>query len=280
MNPSVSTNPKRDAMKPPDRRTNPRLRTYRTSALILKRRNFNEADRLLTILTPDRGKLEVIAKGARKPSSRKTGHIELYSRADVLLARGRTFHVLTQAELQEPYLPIREDLLRSAYAGYASELVDRFTFEADDTLTRPVFDLLDATLARFCTSCEPMLAVRYFELHLLHAVGFRPELSECVVTREALQPIDQFFSFEEGGVVSPAGTPRMGSLVQLSLPALKLLRHLQRSPFSQVQTLQIDLPYLEETEFIMHGYIRHILETRLQSVGFLQQVRALRRRDF
>ena len=63
-------------------------RAFRTQAIILKRRDFGEADRILTVFTPAYGKLDVIAKGARKPTSTKTGHVELFTRTDMLIHKG------------------------------------------------------------------------------------------------------------------------------------------------------------------------------------------------
>ena len=61
-------------------RAMPRERVFRTEAIVLRRRDFGEADRLLTLYTPERGKISALAKGARKPTSRKAGHVELYTR--------------------------------------------------------------------------------------------------------------------------------------------------------------------------------------------------------
>ena len=81
-----------------------RPRSFRTPALILKRRNFGESDRQVTLLTPHFGKFDAIAKGARKPASKKTGHVELFMKTDVLIAKGRSLDLITQAEMIEPYL--------------------------------------------------------------------------------------------------------------------------------------------------------------------------------
>ncbi|MEO0563573.1 MAG: DNA repair protein RecO, partial [Chloroflexota bacterium] len=117
-------------------------RAIRTPAIILRRREWREADRLLTVLTPSYGKLDVVAHGARKPAGRKTGHVELFMLVDMLLNRRRDPGVVTQAEMIEPFLPVRDDMLLGAYASYAAELTDRFT-ERDDTDTAPtVFRLL------------------------------------------------------------------------------------------------------------------------------------------
>ena len=80
----------------------PRDRTYRTEAVVIRRSDFGEADRLLTLFSPDRGKLRAIAKGARKPQSRKTGHVELFMRSKFLLAVGRDLDIVTQNGQGQP----------------------------------------------------------------------------------------------------------------------------------------------------------------------------------
>ncbi|MBL8119375.1 MAG: DNA repair protein RecO [Anaerolineae bacterium] len=247
-------------------------RAFRTSAIILKRRDFGEADRLLTILTPERGKLDVIAKGARKPTSTKTGHVELFTRSDMLIHKGRDLDIVSQAEMTAPYLGIRENLARGAYASYAAELLDRFTGEADDSYS-DLFELLDETLARLCDEADPRLVVRYYEIQLLDLVGFRPELSECVVSRETVEAEDQYFSYVLGGVVRPGYVHDGMGVVPVSMVGLKLLRHMQRSPFSHVRTLTIQAPLHDEVERILLGYITFLLERKLQSVDFVRRVR-------
>ena len=66
-------------------------RIYRTHALVLRRRDYHDADRILTLFTPSMGKLEVIAKGVRKPTSHKAGHLELFTHISVLIAQGRKY---------------------------------------------------------------------------------------------------------------------------------------------------------------------------------------------
>lgn len=249
-------------------------RAFRTPALILKRRDFGEADRLLTVLTPDHGKLTVIAKGARKPTSTRTGHVELFTRADMLIHRGRDFGIVQQVEMTRPFLPLREDLHLGAYASYAAELLDRFTAEADDE-TRALFELADQTLERLCSADDPLLALRYFEMRLLDLVGFRPELTRCVISREPVEAEDQYFSYAEGGVVRPAYAGRGTALVPVTMLTLKLMRHLQRSPYEQVRALKIVPGLHADLERVMLGYLTFLLERRLESIDFIQRLRRL-----
>lgn len=252
----------------------PRLeRSFRTSALILRRRDFGEADRLLTVLTPAHGRRDVIAKGARKPVSHRTGHVELFTEVDMLVARGRELDIASQTVVARPFLPLREDLRRGSYANYVAELVLRFTAESDADDDSRLYDLVAETLARLCDAPDLRLPMRYYELHLLDLTGFRPELTECVFSREPVQPVDQFFSYANGGVVSPSQTALSNALTPITVQALKLLRHMQRSAYAQVGSLSVPEAVHSEVERVLMGYITYLLEQRLQSVDFIRRVR-------
>ena len=132
---------------------------------MLRRHDLGETDRILTLYTRDHGKVKAIAKGVRKPSSRKAGHVELFMRVDVLVARGRELDVLTQAEMLDAFLPARNDLVRATYAAHFVELVDAFTEEGD--ASPPLFQLLANGLAWLCQTSNLRRTARYYELLLL-----------------------------------------------------------------------------------------------------------------
>ena len=249
-----------------------RERQFRTPAIILKRFDLGEADRLLTLLTPHHGKIEVVAKGARKLTSAKTGHVELFTRADMVIHRGRELGIAAQAELVEPYLGLRENLTLGAYAGYAAELADRFTTSGDED-TGQLFSLLDETFARLCTEPDARLPLRYYEIHLLGISGFGPELNECVIGHEDIQPEDQYFSYTEGGVVCLNDAARGTSFIPLPLLTLKLMRHIQRNPYAQIKSLNVSTALHDELERVLQGYIAYLLERRLQTVDFIRRLR-------
>lgn len=258
-----------------------RDRTYRTEAIVLRRKDIGEADRILTLLTPGGGKVRVIAKGIRKPRSRKAGHLELFTRTKLLLAVARDLDIVTQAEVVEPYRPLREDLLRSAYAGYMVELLDRFTPDAQEN--PELYDLLSQGLDWAATARDLALAARAYELHLLSAAGFQPQLYRCVTCGKALVAEDQFFSPHGGGVICaacgakpepPEAEPhaRAGRL-PLSLKALKLLRFMQSNPYPKVAVLTISTATQAEVEAVLARYITLLLERQLKSVEFLKLIR-------
>src|SRR5438045_4093476 len=102
-------------------------RVYRCEAVVLRQRRLGEADRILTLYTPQLGKVEAVAKGVRKQTSRKAGHLEPLTLSSLLIASGRNLDIITQAETVESFLPLREDLTRLSRGMYVAELVDRFS---------------------------------------------------------------------------------------------------------------------------------------------------------
>ncbi len=258
---------------------------------MLRRKDIGEADRVLTLFTPGRGKIRAIAKGIRKPRSRKAGHLELFTRAKLLLATGRDLDHVTQAEMVEAYRPLREDLLRSAYAAYMVELLDRFT--PDEEENEALYDLLSKGLAWSSGAGEGAaggeagalsLAARYFELHLLSMAGYQPQLQRCLVCGQTLKPEDQFFSPGEGGVIDPrcaaaaakappGSTPQRVGLTPVSLNALKVLRFIQANPYGKVAALNVSARTQGEVEYLLARYITILLERQLKSVEFLKLIR-------
>lgn len=247
-----------------------RERVYRTEAIILRRRNWGEADRILTLFSPQRGKFRAKAVGVRKPRSRKAGHLEPFMRTLVLLARGRELDIITQAETVESYRAVREDLVRLAAATYVADLLDRFSPE--EVENRSAYDLLGSTLKALCRApaVEPIL--RYYDLHLLEALGYRPQLASCTVRREEIRPQDQFFSPVQGGVVCPACAGSVPDAQPLSLGALRVLRHLQRESLGAVENLHLTPNVAAEVERTLEGYIVSLLERPLKSPPFLHEV--------
>ncbi|HET7010637.1 MAG TPA: DNA repair protein RecO [Anaerolineales bacterium] len=250
-----------------------RERVFRTEAVILRRHDLGEADRLLSVFTPDRGKLRVVAKGVRRTRSRKAGHLEPLTRTSLLIARGRDLDIVTQAEAIETFPGLRSNLLQVGHASYAVELVDRFTWEEGEG--HSLYHLLVDTLSRLEGGRDPFAVLRFFELHLLETVGYRPELYRCLGCSAEIQAQDQFFGPVLGGVLCPACGPRQPGTRALSLSALKVLRHLQRSAFEAAAAPAIRTGVRAEVERLLEEYIAAILERRLHTPAFLRTVRRL-----
>lgn len=252
-------------------KTDRRQRLYRLTAIVLKRRDLGEADRLLTVLARDRGKLTLLARGVRRPASRKAGHIEPFTAVDLLVARSRSFHLITQAEMVAAHRRLREDLWLSAWAYYTVELADAFIQDEDPH--ELLFDLLRETLDRLEAGSEPALVVRYYELHLLSLAGYQPQLFRCVECGSLLRPETNYFSLERGGALCPQHGVNRAGAEPLALPTLKVVRFLQSRSWQQAASLRLSPGVAAQVEKLLGRFITHHLERTVRSAAFLEQLR-------
>ena len=250
------------------------FRSIRVHAIILRHSDWGEADRLVTLYTREHGKLRALAKGARKITSRKAGHLEPFTHVKLQLSRGRDLFIVTQADTVDAYLPVRETLVLTGNASYVVELLDRFVYE-DEGANPTLFRLLADTLKRLADHDDIWLAVRYYEMRMLDFLGFRPQLVKCANCEREIKAEDQFFSFSVGGVICPRCGRGLPNLIPITLDALKYLRHFQRSSYTAAKQAHPTPGVQNEVERLMQGYFTYLLERELNSPGFLKQVKGL-----
>ncbi len=249
------------------------FRSFRASAVVLRHADWGEADQLLTLYTREQGMLRALAKGARKMTSRKGGHLQPFTQITVQLAKGRDLLIVTQVETVNAFLPLHDDLVKLGYASYAVELLLRFSYEEEGG-NPTLFRLLVETLDRIEKESEAWLAVRYYEMRLLDAVGFRPQLFECANCGREILAEDQFFSFTAGGVICLRCGQGLPNLARISVETLKYLRHFQRSSYRDASRAHPGLGIKKEAEILMQGYFTYLLERELNTPGFIKHVKS------
>lgn len=247
-------------------------RVYRTDAIVLKMYDYGEADRILTLFTPHLGKVRAIAKGVRRTRSRKSGHLDLFIRSALLMARGRQLDIVTQAEMLESFRPMRDDLVRSSYCHYVAELIDNFS--AEQLANFPLYDLAVSTFRRLSTADDIDLILRAFEVQLLMFTGYRPQLHHCLQCDTAIQPENNRFSCKLGGVLCPGCSNADSTAPDISVPALKFLRNLQSNEGAMLQVARLGQEVHREVEIRLQEYIIYRLESRPRSIGILNRLRA------
>jgi DNA repair protein RecO (recombination protein O) len=249
----------------------PRPRVYKTQAIVLRQRKLGEADKIVTLFSANLGKLDAVAKGVRRTKSRLAGHLEPLTLGSYLLAEGRELDIVTQAETVDAFVGLREDLERLSRGLYCAELVERLMPERSEGA--PVFLVLKGVLERLSSVSELDVAVRYFEMHLLDELGYRPSLDTCAVCDGRLEPVTNYWSAAAGGIVGPDCSVDHGALSPLTVNGLKVLRVLQRQPFAEAARLKLGSGLLAEIESCLAEHIRFVLEREVRSARFVDAVR-------
>ena len=151
------------------------MRTHKIEGIILRRRNFGEADRILTVLSKEFGKIQVKAPGVRKIPSRRSSHVELLNFSQLTLyASSKVFMpIVTEAQTLDDFSSIKDNLRKIGYAYYICELVNGLC--PDNQENRDVFFHLKSTLSELAKTLNILTLVKEFEENLLTKLGFWSE---------------------------------------------------------------------------------------------------------
>ncbi len=214
-----------------------RSATYSTPAIVLRTRLIGEKDRVMTLLSPDEGKFDAVARGARSPKSKLAATSQPFVYARFLIARGRSLDIASQAEVETAHPHIFADLWRTAWANVICETASIVPERQPDAT---LFEILKLSLAALDDETrnahEIEIAGLWFQAQFLSHTGYTPTIGRCVVSGEKIfVPPDDLaarvaFSPTLGGTLCAsqiaADAYRMNVLAQ----SLRALRVLERAP--------------------------------------------------
>jgi hypothetical protein len=210
--------------------------TVTSEGIILKRNNFGEADRVLTVLTDRYGKISIIAKGVRRITSRRAGNIEILNRCKLHLFKSKNYN-LTEAEAIQTFQVLKENLTLSTTAFHIIELVDRLTPE--DQKNTNLYNLV-VSILQILEKNPRQIFVRSFELKLMTLLGF--------------------WSID--------------ALTDLNKDIKALLETLEYASWEKIAKMDLTQEQAVALEQILRYYIEdRILESRLKSVKVLRDMK-------
>jgi len=244
---------------------------YHCEGIILRTRIFGEADRIVTLLTKEKGKIEAVARGARRPRNRLVGVTQQFSYLRGLIFTGKNLDQLSQAELIKSFAPLRDDLLKMAYATWWSELLDTFLPFAE--VNTDIFLFTLAGLVVLEQAADPMLVSRAFELRLLKYLGYEPVLDRCVKC-QGRDPLSLAgFAPAEGGTICRSCAGAEGErLIPVRPSALTVLRDLYGADLRAVARRPVDPACGDELGRLLFSFIQFRAEKPFKSLAFLQSL--------
>lgn len=196
-----------------------------SEAIVLRRTEYGEADRIVNFLTPDLGRIGAVAKSVRKPSSKLAGGIEPFSIVNISVRRGRgDLYTLTSAQMQNNFSNITKDYGR-LQLGYM--MMGKINRAAETLHEVEIYDILKTSLASLDNiSIDERLSETWFHLQHLHLLGHSLNLSRDVGGKRLLVDArynfsvpDMAFTSHENGDFS-ADHLKVFKILQLKTPAL------------------------------------------------------------
>jgi len=246
-------------------------RNYVVQALIIRSKNFKENDKLITFYSPEKGKQTAIAKGVLKEKSSLRGSVQPFCYCRLSLAKGRgNLDIITQGQVIEPFLRLRTDLERIAYASYIAELLNISVPEKKPD--SGLFALLLAAFSLLELHDDLPLTRHFFELKLLAALGLAPYLERCMVCGRRGLGTQFYLSPFRGGLVCAACHDSQQFLI--SPGTVQVIRHLLNCPLAKVPNLKISPQCEKELQQVLDNYLDYHLEYMARARGVLQQLLA------
>jgi DNA repair protein RecO (recombination protein O) len=162
-------------------------RSYKSEGIVLARRDYGEADRILILFSKDFGKLSLLAKGIRKLKSRKRGHLEVFSYIKFSAISGKGLDIITEAEIINNFSLVRKNLKKVSVAYYFMEVVGRVTREGEKN--EDLFEIILDYLARLEKTDKLSSLRKGFVIDILVVLGFWPKAKEMFDPDQVLEEV-------------------------------------------------------------------------------------------
>lgn len=252
--------------------------TFRTQSIVIKKEPWREFDRLYTLYTLEAGKIQAIARGSRRSLSRMAGHLEPFLITDVMIARGRQIDKLAGSEEVRNYRNLDSSVEKVAFLSYCFEVLDELTSYAqpDRRVYNLAQELLEIAEQNQLSRERNFLLARVFVLKLLSALGYEPELYNCLECKRKVGQEGVYFNSTRGGIVCSECYTRLGnqplSQIVVIEPVLSTLRKVHENDLSGFLELYILPVAIKPLDIIIDEFLKYHLDRELQSEAYFYQV--------
>lgn len=245
----------------------------KAEGIVLRTNDYGEGNKILTILTKDQGKLSLMARGAKKPKSRLSSISQLFTYGTYLFYKGsgRGMGTLSQGEVLRSFREIRQDLVKTAYAAYFAELLDKVLEEHEP---HPyLFQLFLESCSLLEDDKDVEILSRLYELKILNSSGYRPFLNGCVVCGGT----EGFFGFsvQEGGFICERCYQTDPQYFPLQAATVKILRTLYLIEPYRLGNINVKQETKDELKKALWCFMDHHTPLRLKSRDFLEKLSKL-----
>ncbi len=239
----------------------------RTRGLVLSVGDHGESDKIVVFFSPDIGKASGIAKGAKRSKKRFVNKLEPFSllRIHYRPSRNGGLLFLSEADLENAFLSLRNSYDRYIAAMYAGELTLRFTRELDPDPA--LFTLLIWAMQALDDGRDPLAVTTLFHLRLLGIAGYEPVFDRCGLCGGRLQAARTYTLHGDSGsvVCDRCRHVLRGAVVGLSIQTMKFLHHAQQTNITNLGRLRLNRTNSMEALGALHRYTRYLLQNDLNS---------------
>jgi len=245
---------------------------YKTEGIVLRSSEFQDADKIVTILSKNNGKIMAIAKGVRKTKSKFGSSIENLTCANFLMYKGRNLDIINQSQIIDSFFRTSRDLNKYALAINAAEVINKLTIEREVNVS--LYMLFKQLLIHLKTAKDPMLLALSYKWKVLHNIGYKPSLSHCYICGKKNEGSKAlFFRIADGGVTCNQCAIRDKSeYLKITEYFTRLLRRIFITPLSLISKASIPIERIKELENLTNIYLNYYSDNIFKSERFLKNI--------
>ncbi|TSB46754.1 DNA repair protein RecO [Alkalicoccobacillus porphyridii] len=240
----------------------------RVEAIVIKTVDYGETNKIITFYTKERGKLAVMARGAKKPRSQFAAVSQPFIYGSYVIYKGSGLGTLNQGDPIKSFRKIREDLTYASYAMYMAELVDRLTEENKRYLW--LFDWLYLCLLHMEEGADPEVLSRIFEVKMLEVAGISPQLDHCICCGSKEMPVA--FSIRFAGFVCSRCLHKDEYAYPCSPQTVRLLKLFHDMNLHRLGNISLKKETKQQLKQIIRAYYDEYSGVTLKSRRFLDQL--------
>ncbi len=244
----------------------------KTKGVVVKEVNTGEADRIITIITAEQGKIQAMAKGVRRSRSRLGTGAKLLCYSEFTLFKSKTMYYVNDCETLESFYELREDMERLTYSAHVVEVVND-SVQENQSGTRVMKLILNTLHFLTVKDRNPALITSIFELRLMSITGYEPFVGGCMECGK-FKPENMAFSFNMCGFLcSNEECGKKDTQAMRLLPGtVKAIFHIVHSGINELYNFAVSKEVMYELEKVCHRYLRERLEKNYTKLNFLKSI--------
>lgn len=233
------------------------MKIVKTKGIIIAEHNVSDFDKMLTILTPNLGKIECLAKGARKPKSLLLAGTQFLCFGEYILYKGSESYSMNSCEIIELFYKIRVDLDKLEYASHITKIISDVTTENQNNYR--ILQLYLNTLYVMAETDKPLKnVVSIFKLRLMSIMGFRPQIEACTACKKKENLT--YFSFRDNGFKCKECALQDGGAIEISETTKDAIRYIVLADAKKIYSFTVPEKTEKELEIIAKIYLTDKLE--------------------
>ena len=248
------------------------MRNIKLTTITLKKRDFKEKDRIITVLSREIGKYDLIGKGSQKPLTKLSGISEPMAYGTVIVSNLKNLGTISSCNITESFTEIHSNLNTLSHALYLLELTDKST--AFEKPSEDIFDILLASLYMLEAGASSEIATRYFEHKLINALGYNINTEKCIGCGETLND-KIYYNVDFGGFFCDKCSKKIDKTIIFPFALISYIKIFDKYPLAKIKEIKLQDNANKALSILYKNHLSYRIDRNINSLDFIIKQKTL-----